>query len=219
MNTTITYSKFQFIFFIFITSVIYFAIGNISLHFVSLGYFYDFSTDIDNILPIIPGFVYLYILYYPIFISPAFVKINNQQRKEIIQKMLLLSIISWLVYLIFPAPPLKHDFTNIEPGLSLDILLWIYAIDIPVNLFPSLHVAHSVVITTAYWNVKELSLNTKYIFIFASFGLSISTFLVEQHYFLDFISGTLLAIFVILLYKSKQHLFELKKYNHVTPKG
>lgn len=201
MKIKLTYSKFQFIILIIIISSLYFVVGNISLYLVSLGYFWDFSTSIDAALPIFPSFVYLYILYYPIYISPAFVNIDNKQRREVSHKMLILALISGVVYLVFPAVPLTHDLASLEPSFSLDLLLFIYSIDIPTNLFPSLHVAHSVVITLAYWNFKQISLFTKYLFIFASFGLSISTFLVEQHYFLDFISGSLLALAISILYR------------------
>ena len=204
MKIKLTYSRLQFLVFLTIISLVYFAIGNISLYFVSLGYFWDFSTGIDSSLPIYPNFIYFYILYYPIYVSPAFVNINNTQRKDIMQKMLLLSIISGVIYLAFPAVPLNHDISMLKPSFSLTLLLWIYSIDIPTNLFPSLHVAHSVVITIAYWKIKQINLSIKYSFIFASIGLSISTFLVEQHYFLDFIGGTLLALLVTLLHNRKQ---------------
>ncbi|MCX7944718.1 MAG: phosphatase PAP2 family protein [Deltaproteobacteria bacterium] len=151
---------------------------------------YDVSLPIDKAIPLIPEWSWIYEL---IFIFPIFLVLildTIEEVKRVGFSIIMCDFVAYPIFLMFPVMSVRPE---VPMNTASEILLnFIYYIDLPTNCFPSLHVAVSMVSALAIYSKKRIH------------GLwalplgvliSLSTLFTKQHYFLDVVSGLLLAMF------------------------
>ena len=151
---------------------------------------YDVSLAIDRTIPLIPEWSWIYEM---LFIFPIFLVIFLETVEEVKRvgfAIIMCDMVAYPIFLMFPV-------MSIRPEVSMNtasevILNFIYYVDLPTNCFPSLNVAVSMVSAFAIYNKTRLNGIWA---IILGFLISLSTLLTKQHYFLDVISGFLLATF------------------------
>lgn len=175
---------------------------------------YDFTTYFDRQVPLIPQFVYIYLICYVFWIVNEM--IAGVVSKEHFYNGLTVSIIgntiATITFILVPTTIVRPDLA--DTGLSNWILQFVYNMDQPVNLFPSIHCFVS---WLCYIIVRKQSAFSKgyriFSFIFAVL-ICISTQVLKQHYIVDAISGIFMAelLWIIVskgnLYKPVMQLFE-----------
>ena len=152
----------------------------------SSSHYYDFSTPLDNLIPLIPIFSIIYVsAYILMFIFPLFL----ENTKAYFYSLLTLIGVTSFMFLIFPG-----YFPRPELGTDIfsRFLAWIYSLDKPYNLFPSSHISLTV--------LNTLIFNNKWIYLWAGL-IILSTLFTKQHYILDAVSGILLAFICYKIYK------------------
>ena len=183
-------------------------------------YHYDFTTALDRAVPVLPVFVWFYILAFP-FWAVGYV-LAARQGKDMFYRFvatdLTIHFICFICFILIPT-------TNIRPEIagntiSERILLLVYSLDggnSPSNLFPSIHcyvswmcwkgVAGSSAIPKWY---------QKFSMVFAVLVI-ISTQVLKQHYIVDAIMALVLVEFFWRFYqKGQRHnwvirIFDRKK--------
>ena len=105
-------------------------------------YHYDFTMAFDRAVPLLPGFVWIYILAFPFW--AAGYMLAARRGKDMFYRFvatdLTIHLICFLIFILVPT-------TNIRPEIAGDtisqkVLLLVYALDggsAPSNLFPSIH--------------------------------------------------------------------------------
>ena len=152
------------------------------------------SLSIDNYIPFIPFFIIPYVACYVHWIA-NFV-MSAQTGKNRFNKFTLAVIISQIVCgIVFLAFPTTIDRPNIEniPGFNGFLLHFIYNMDTPVNLFPSMHCLHSWFSWIAVRNCKQFPKWYKVFSLLFGIVVCISTVTIKQHFFIDIIAGIALA--------------------------
>ena len=157
------------------------------------------STALDDSLPRIPAFIFIYVLAYVQWVV-AYVVILRDSRERCFRFTageLLAKLLGMCVLLIWPTtmvrPPVEvHD-------LSTRVLDWIYHSDTPTNLFPSMHCLSS-------WVCFRQSLGLRrmprwYPWVQGVFSLLVfaSVLLVKQHVWPDILGGIAAAELGFLL--------------------
>lgn len=106
---------------------------------------YDFMTSFDQKVPFVPAWVSIYILSF-LFWIVNFCIITKNSNKEywfrFVSGDILSRVICGIIFLLVPTTLNRPDLEPI--GFWNSVLYLIYVLDMPVNLFPSIHCLASV---------------------------------------------------------------------------
>ncbi len=155
-------------------------------------------TPIDGAIPFAPAFMYGYEAVYTALLYPLFTVRCQRLFRRVALGYFAVATACVAVWLAFPvsAASLRGDVTTLdmtvfhEWGVRTN-----YALDPPLNCFPSLHQAIAVLAALCAYKARPL---------FGLLGLGgasvvfVSICAVKQHYFLDGVAGTVLAVAVYL---------------------
>jgi hypothetical protein len=140
-------------------------------------------------IPFLAGFIWLYLSMYLLFTLPPFF-LNPPELKRLALELIVATLISGLIFLVFPV---KLGFSRVLPEQMLyrDLYAFLFSVDHPFNLLPSLHVVYSSAIAFAI--VRNTRAYLRAIILFWLGMIVFSTVLVHQHHIADVIAGLLLS--------------------------
>lgn len=170
----------------------------ISMHLVH----YDFSIFIDKHIPFLPIFISVYILAYVHWIV-GYIVISRENDKTcywILSAEVVAKLICLFFFLVLPTTIVRPIVDG--HGLWENLTRFIYAMDEPVNLFPSIHCLESWMILRGTMYLKDVSKTYKLVMILFAILVCFSTVFVKQHVFVDILGGILVV--EIGLYLSKK---------------
>jgi membrane-associated phospholipid phosphatase len=123
---------------------------------------------------------------YVLFLTPPFV-LDVSQLKVLGKQLVAATLVSGIVFLLLPA---KLGFIRAAPESFIygPLFARIFAVDLPYNMVPSLHVIYSALIVFAVLEASRTPL-AKFFLEGWLILLCISTLLVHQHHLLDVITG------------------------------
>ena len=159
----------------------------------------------DNLIPYVPIFVLAYVLW---FLFPLFLLyISNKRTTNLNQVIsiyvstILLTILLYIIYLIFPSSSemLTPQIIDNNYNLVNYFIQLIYSIGVPYNAFPSYHVAPLVLLSFfLYDNIRRLF----WIQLPVNLLIIVSTVFVKYHFFVDIIGGVFMGAFAyFIIYK------------------
>lgn len=175
---------------------------------------YDLTTTFDRAVPVVPEFVIIYLGCY-LFWGINYIMIASLG-KERCYRFVTADIMSRLIccffFLVLPT-------TNVRPVLAGDgvwenILQFVYNMDAPTRLFPSIH---CLVSWFCYIGIRGQKRVPKWYRVFSCvFALLVcaSTQFTKQHYIVDVFSGVIIAELTYYItfhtncYRPLEHLFE-----------
>lgn len=142
-------------------------------------------------IPFVPEFVWAYLSLYLLFLIPPFA-LDQVRLKTLGRQLVAATIFCGLIFLLLPA---KLGFERAVPDDPFYNSLFanMFAVDLPHNMAPSLHVTFSALILFALSDGPQPRL-AKIIFWGWLVLLCASTVLVHQHHLLDVATGLLVAI-------------------------
>lgn len=153
----------------------------------------DFTKNFDQNVPFIPWFVYIY------FASFLFWVINYiliaRQGKEHFYKFQVADISSRLICLIFFV---IIPTTNIRPTFEITssstwLMNFLYYVDKPTNLFPSIHCLVSWFCYIGIRKNKSIPMWYKIFTMLFAIAIMVSTQVTKQHYIVDVFGGVAIA--------------------------
>lgn len=184
-------------------------------------YHFDFTTDFDRAVPLIPQFIWVYVLAF------AFWAVNYilaaQRGKDDFYRFvatdLTVHLACFVVFLLIPTTNIRPEVVGTT--ISEKMLQLIYAMDggsNPSNLLPSIHCYVSWMSWRSVYKGKEIpSWYQKFSFVFAIL-IVISTQVLKQHYIVDAIAGIMFVEIAWHFYEKGNHHQKLmmffEKYNH-----
>ncbi len=153
----------------------------------------DISTRLDDMLPVIPVFIIVYIFAYIQWIIGYIIiaRAGKQICHEIITGEIIAKICCMLFFILLPT-------TLVRPHLAGNdiferLTLFIYKIDAADNLFPSIHCLESYIITRGTLRITSLPLWYKAVTVFFTILVFASTVLVKQHVIIDIVGAIAVA--------------------------
>jgi hypothetical protein len=154
-------------------------------------------TRLDRAVPLVPEAIWPYALYYVLVMMPLFAVRRMRELSEVLSAYLLVTVSAWIVYVIWPV---RMEYPHeVCAGFSCQILLRLWAMDMGVNVMPSLHAAHSVLAAAIFWSYR----NKAWPLIAAgATAVSVAAIFTRQHYILDIAAGVALAIVVWALVRA-----------------
>lgn len=174
---------------------------------------YDLTTDFDRSVPLVPWWIYIYLGCYLFWIvNYIMVARINRNDKDAFYRFVLTDMMSRLVCALFY---LGFPTTNIRPAFTADsvsghLLSFVYAIDQPTNLFPSIHCLVSWLCFIGIRGSKQVPVPYKIFSCVFALLVVASTQFTKQHYIVDAAAGLLLAELLWFI-SQKTNLYRLVK--------
>ena len=188
-------------------SIIFFGVKLFQNNFNTIGNHIDELIPF-NYLAIIP----YYIWYFMIFYIPYYL---YQKDKDMLSKYLLSYIVCVLVadliFLVYPSMVVRPEI-EVKGVLSFltKVIYWVD--NPPINCFPSMHCAVSMLFILTVCNSKNISNRFKVITTIISILIMISTLVIKQHVFIDLVSGDIIMTLIYITFsKNKKLLLYVKK--------
>ena len=166
----------------------YFVVGYMIINWISRSRdsFVDVSIPIDYSLPFVPAFIFGYILVY-LSIVLIYVTINDIESWG--RSVVACTLATTIAYVVFLTIPVRMDMRPdlvASGGINVAITRFYYAIDLPYNCFPSLHVTYPALATLLTWRDHRVM---RWVFLAMMLIVAISVMLVKQHYIADVLAG------------------------------
>ena len=166
---------------------------------------HDFSIFLDDYISFLPVFISVYILAYVHWLV-GYIVISRENDKTcyfILSAEVVAKLICLFFFLVVPTTILRPDV--IGAGIFENLTRFIYAMDEPVNLFPSIHCLESWMVFRGTMHLKHVSKTYKWIIFIFAILVCMSTVFVKQHVFVDIIGG-ILVVEIGLYVSRKFHL-------------
>lgn len=167
-------------------------------------YHHDLTTALDNAVPLVPEWMIIYFGCYLFWvINYILVARINRDSEEIFYRFVITDMCSRLVcavfYIAFPTTNVRPEVSG--TGFSVWLLRFLYSIDQPTNLFPSIHCLVSWLCYAGIRGREEVSVRYRVFSCVFALLVALSTQFTKQHYVADAIAGIFLAEALFLLNK------------------
>ncbi|OQA62212.1 MAG: PAP2 superfamily protein [bacterium ADurb.Bin270] len=194
----------------------YFGIGYMATNWIaSIGSrFYDFGMSFENSIPFVPVFILGYACVYGgVFLAYAIIDDIEDWRRAVIT-FFTATTICYAFFLFMPVKMTMRPPVESLTGIYGAITSAIFAIDLPYNCFPSLHVTYPVFITLVSWRNHRVM---RWVMLAMAIIVAVSVVLVKQHYIADAVAGIFTALFSYL-FALKTEKFWFRSKNAATCK-
>jgi len=156
---------------------IYFPAGNI------------FKLGLEDNIPFIPLFIIPYLFFLLVLFLPFLISIKNKKQFLAVSvSFLFASIICNIIYMLFQTTIIRPEI--ISSTILNKLVLFVYSIDSPLNLFPSGHVTFSALSTLCLFKINK---KLAYIILPITILVILSTLFIKQHHIPDVLAGLVLA--------------------------
>ncbi|REC62902.1 hypothetical protein DRF65_08780 [Chryseobacterium pennae] len=160
----------------------------------------SFVFDFEKYIPFIPWTIIPYMTSGLFFYLVFFLCTNKEQLKVLTQRMLFVTIIAGISFLLFPL-----KFSLQKPDIENFILRYSFqflkTFDSPFNQAPSLHISYALI----FWSVFRTLQKGRTFLLLLLILLGFSTLTTYQHHGIDIITGAILShiSFIIFPYRKK----------------
>ena len=180
---------------------------------------YDFTNRFDLKVPVIPWFIYIYLGCF-LFWIVNYIMVGRLDRDHF-YRFVTADIMSRLVCGIFF---FLMPTTNIRPvidgnSLSEILMRFVYSVDQPSNLFPSIHCLVSWFCYVGIRGRKEIPAWYRAFSCFFAIMVMVSTQVTKQHYIIDVIGGVVLAeLMYYIAHHSSLYLYVMRFFESIHEK-
>ncbi len=177
---------------------------------------YNLFTPVDNWIPLVPEFVWIYHTLVPVILFTSIILVKKRCNFFATwMSGVLAAVILNLCYVALPCSFPREELDN--STISNMFLNITRILDEPKHTFPSTHVTFSWIMYYAATSCQEFIKDRKYIkwsyFVWASL-ISCSTVFLKQHFIVDVIAGMILAyicFYISVMVVDKYKDYFLKK--------
>ena len=135
--------------------------------------------------------VWIYVSQYALLVAPFL--FLRAERRRYCTAIMLTYLVAGVIHLAIPSyleRPSLSEATKEDDRLTALVLESVYSKDQPVSVFPSLHMAGSLVAVSAWWKWKRKSAPLGTLWCLA---IAVSTLAIRQHVLADLIAGVVLG--------------------------
>ena len=148
---------------------------------------YVVYSPLDDLIPFCEVFVIPYVFWYLLIVATLlyFALYNTDNFKRFMTFIIVTQVVAMAIYIIFPN---RQDLRPQEFPRE-NVFTWVigllYRFDTNTNVCPSLHVAYSIGIASAWLKEKSAGVPWKIFVVVAAILISLSTAFIKQHSIVD----------------------------------
>ena len=171
-------------------------------------------SKLDDLIPFCEVFVIPYFLWfiYLVWCHLYTLLFDVELFKKFMWFLIVSFSITTIIYFIYPT------YQNLRPEITgdsalLNLVRFLYDLDTPTNVCPSMHVIAAVGVSVTMWNSRHFSSTVwRIVFTVLTILISISTVFVKQHSIIDIVGGLAVCIvsypIVKLIFRKKNKMPE-----------
>ena len=158
---------------------------------------YDLTMPIDQNIPVVTEWVFIYLFYCYAFWAFSYCYIAHVYRDEpekvfrFVVADMMSRLICMLFFIFFPTTNTRPEITGSD--VSDRLTRFLYKIDQPTNLFPSIHCLVSWFCFVGIRFSKKVPFAMKVFSLISALAIVASTQFLKQHYVVDALGGIALA--------------------------
>lgn len=162
---------------------------------------HDLTTAFDRAVPLIPWFIYIYLGSYAFWIINYLLasKAGRKHFYAVTACALLCYLVCAVIFIVFPTTYERPEL--IAHTFSEKLINYVFSVDTPVNLFPSMHCLLSWICYICVRGKKQISAAYRVFSLIFAILVCVSTQVVKQHYVVDIFGGILIAELMWLIVK------------------
>ena len=154
---------------------------------------FDFALPVDSTIPLIPWTI---VIYYGCFLPWGLhyicvAKLGNRNTRQFYAADFLIKSVSFLFFLCLPTVMHRPEVTG--TGFWNDAIRFLYWMDKPYNLFPSIHCSVSWLCWISVRKNTQVPKWYRYFALIAAIAVCLSTLTTRQHVLVDIAGGLLVA--------------------------
>lgn len=154
---------------------------------------FDFALPVDSTIPLIPWTI---VIYYGCFLHWGLhyicvAKLGNRNTRQFYAADFLIKSVSFLFFLCLPTVMHRPEVTG--TGFWNDAIRFLYWMDKPYNLFPSIHCSVSWLCWISARKNTQVPKWYRYFALIAAIAVCLSTLTTRQHVLVDIAGGLLVA--------------------------
>lgn len=154
---------------------------------------FDFALPVDSTIPLIPWTI---VIYYGCFLHWGLhyicvAKLGNRNTRQFYAADFLIKSVSFLFFLCLPTVMHRPEVTG--TGFWNDTIRFLYWMDKPYNLFPSIHCSVSWLCWISVRKNTQVPKWYRYFALIAAIAVCLSTLSTRQHVLVDIAGGLLVA--------------------------
>jgi membrane-associated phospholipid phosphatase len=144
------------------------------------------STALDDLIPFIPGFIYIYLSTYLFGILPFILISDADLFISTMIGYVIVASISSTIHVVYPSQVQRRESIDGNKNSWL-LIAWFQRICKPYGNFPSTHMGFSILSVCVGFIVGGPVMGS--IFLFWACLIALSALFTKQHYLLDMIAG------------------------------
>lgn len=158
---------------------------------------YPVHSKLDDIIPFCEVFIVPYVGWYFLIAGSLlyFLFYNPQNFKNLQKYIIITQVIALTIYIILPTRQDLRPNEFVRDNIFTDIVGFIYSIDTNTGVCPSLHVAYSLGIASAWLKEKSASKPFKLFIVITVILICMSVAFVKQHSVLDIFAAIPMCLF------------------------
>jgi len=162
---------------------------------------FDLSIPLDNVIPLVSPFIVIYLLAFLQWVIGYVVAARESREMcaRIVSADIIAKTICFLFFIIMPTSIDRPEVTG--NGIFDYITKFIYFMDTPINLFPSIHCLESYAVVRFAFSYKKVGRAYKISMCIFSLLVFASVLFTRQHFFIDIPAGILAFEIGIILSK------------------
>ena len=146
--------------------------------------FHDISLPLDRQLPLIPFFMLFYFLAYPSwFVGHALIAGKDIRQTDVIFGAMLAKLLCFAAFIVYPTTLERPEVVG--GGLFGWVTRFIYWVDQPNNLCPSIHCLENYMVWRGMIGRRDIPLAVKWGFFLLMLAVFVAVLLVKQHVIVD----------------------------------
>lgn len=171
--------------------IIYFALYFLTENLIPAERCHVIHCGLDDLIPFNEGFLVLYCYWYVLIIGSLlwFLLYDIRAFKQLQIYIMITQAVAMLVYILYPSIQTMRPVNFARDNSLTRLMAFIYAVDTPTGVCPSLHVAYSMGIAAVWCRKKDVALAWKGFMILSAVLISISTAFVKQHSVIDILAA------------------------------
>jgi membrane-associated phospholipid phosphatase len=157
---------------------------------------YPVHCWLDDVIPFCEAFVIPYVFWY-VFIAGSllyFALYNPDGFRKLMTFIIVTQAVAMAVYIIFPTRQDLRPAVFARDNILARLVGLLYSVDTNTGVCPSLHVAISLGIASAFLKERDVKKSWKVFIVTAALLICLSTMFIKQHSALDFFAALPLCL-------------------------
>lgn len=174
----------------------YFALYFLTEALISPDRCYVVHSPLDDKIPFCEWFLIPYVFWYLlIVISLVYFALYNTEGFKRLQTFIIVTqVVAMAIYILFPNRQDLRPTEFANDNILTQGVSFLYAFDTSTNVCPSLHVAYSLGLASAWLKEKDVSVAWKTFVVVAVVLICLSTAFIKQHSVLDIFAALPLGL-------------------------